>query len=153
MERLPEWVRPGEALDVIRAKGFSALEKYVEREGHSRVPRSHMEDGFNLGHWVTTQRSTGQRRISPERISWLESLPGWVWNVPDSAWEEGFSVLEKYVQREGHARVPQSHVEDGVNLGIWVSNCKRRRERLTVDQMSRLGDLPGWKWPSKQVKP
>jgi len=128
-------------------EGFSALRKYIAREGHSRISQSHIEDGFSLGRWVTRQRSR-KESLPPERISRLESLAGWVWDALADAWEVRFAALLRYVEREGHAAVPLLHIEDGHKLGHWASNCRFRAERLTADQKSRLGSLPGWEWPS-----
>src|SRR6516162_1545883 len=39
-------------LETDWAEGFRYLTIYKEREGHCRVPRSHKENGFQLGSWV-----------------------------------------------------------------------------------------------------
>ena len=31
--------------------------RYVEREGTALVPHNHLEEGFELGQWVTVQRA------------------------------------------------------------------------------------------------
>ena len=59
--------------------GFVSLGKYFAREGHAIVPSSHTENDFNLGQWVRLQRRA-KERFSTERLSRLESLPGWTWN-------------------------------------------------------------------------
>jgi Helicase associated domain len=72
-------------------EGFRHLVIYKEREGHCRVPDRHMEDGFRLGQWVSHQRSKGDR-MPVERRRQLDEL-GFVWNVLDKNWEEGFRHL------------------------------------------------------------
>jgi len=104
--------------DAAWDNGFSYLTKYVEQEGHARVPRSYKtEDGYKLSQWVQVQRSRWDH-LTPERKSRLESL-GLVSNPHDAAWEEGFSYLTKYIEQEGHARVPQLY-----KTGRWL--CARQ---------------------------
>ena len=43
--------------------------------------------------------------------------------------------------------VPQSHKEDGANLGLWVSKQRqlKRKETLNADRETRLEDV-GFGW-------
>ena len=51
----------------------------------------------------------------------LESLEGWIWDIAEFKWEEGFSYLQAFVEKEGHARVPQNFkTKDGHNLRSWI---------------------------------
>ena len=131
----------------------------------ARVPVSHTEDGYPLGTWVNDQRKKYRTdRLSPERIAFLESFPGWVWNPQDASWEEGFAALERFVAREGDARIPNHHMEngarerharvtrghreDGYPLGSWATTQfpAYRAGRLSPDRIARLKELPGWVW-------
>ncbi|WP_436842233.1 helicase associated domain-containing protein [Streptomyces virginiae] len=59
------------------------------------------------------------------------------------------------MEREGHQPVPRGHSEeiavDGetepvvVKLGVWVSNTKSRRDKLSADQLAALAEL-GMDW-------
>ena len=60
-------------------KGFAALQKFHEREGHCRVPRKHQEDRFKLGIWIGTQRAK-KDRLSRNKIKRLNAL-GFVWKA------------------------------------------------------------------------
>jgi len=128
-------------------QGFTCLNEYIEREGHARVPLKYKtEDDYNLGSWVANKRST-KVRLTSEQINKLESLSGWVWGVSEYQWEQGFSYLKTYVEREGHARIVQSYkTEDDYNLGSWVTNKRSTKERLTSEQINRLESLSGWAW-------
>jgi superfamily II DNA or RNA helicase len=72
------------------------------------------------------------------------------------AFQRGIQALTQWVQREGvHRPVPRGHSEqiavDGepepvaVRLGVWVSNTKSRRDKLTQEQRAALAEL-GIEW-------
>ena len=72
-------------------------------------------------------------------------------------WERGYAALRAYVEREGHADVPDRHREGELQLGRWLQTQRKRkqaRERseeerkaktkasaLSDDEMSRLESL------------
>ena len=122
-------------------EGFNKLEQFKEREGHLKVPRGHKEDNINLGLWVGRQRKI-KDTLTPERIERLEAL-GFVWDILAEQWEESFSRLEQFKEREGHCKVPKGYKEDG--LGLWVLNQRRQREKLTPERIERLNAL-GFVW-------
>ena len=125
---------------------LESLRAYAAREGHARVPRTHVEAGVNLGHWVKTQRAK-HKVLSAERRSMLEAIPGWTWASRDDAWVHRLELLHAYVAREGHARVPKSHLEAGVNLGHWVSTQRKLQGSLSAQRRAELEAVPGWLWP------
>jgi hypothetical protein len=135
------------ALEFQWEAGFSYLEAYVEQAGHARVPSSHKtEDGYRLGSWADRQR-TKKEQLTPDRFKRLNSLAGWVWDVSEFQWEEGFSYLEAYVEQVGHARVPAKYkTEDGYRLGQWISRQRTKKEQLTPERLKRLNSLAGWVW-------
>ncbi len=126
---------------------YVILKQYVEREGHALVPRSHKS-----GRWVTNQRTAYKNgKLSQDRIDRLEKLPGWVWSQLEVSWEEHFIILKKCVDKEGNARVPSLHIEDGFNLGNWVNFLRTayKNGKLTQDRIDRLEKLPGWVWDAR----
>lgn len=67
-----------------------------------------------------------------------------------SAFEKGVAALAQYKAREGSVTVPRAHVErleDGseVKLGVFLSNSKSRRAKLTADKIAALAGL-GLEW-------
>jgi hypothetical protein len=129
---------------------FTLLKQFVAREGHARVPTTHVEDGQKLGVWAKVLRRR-RAEISQVRRAQLEAL-GFTWNLIDDAFENNFSLLEQFVAREGHARVPQLHIEGGRKLGAWVANLRNRRGGLSRERITRLKNV-GFVWKIKQSKP
>ena len=64
-------------------EGLYHLRAYAEQTGHSQPPSKFVsDDGFRLGGWVNVRRTAyGRGKLSQERISQLEALPGWTWKV------------------------------------------------------------------------
>src|SRR5260221_8220695 len=93
---------------------FGLLETFVDKNGSCRVPvRFKAGDGFALGQWVNVQRRS-KDLMDPDRRQRLEALPGWSWDVFSAQWEEGFTHLKQFLEREGHCRViPGYKTEDG----------------------------------------
>ena len=145
LEALPGWA--WNAHDAKWQEGFEHLETFVAEHGHARPAQNHSVSGFNLGQWVQNQRGI-MRRMPPERRARLEALPGWTWNARDSKWEEGFTHLQAFVARHGHAQPTQNLAVDGFRLGVWVNAQRRKRENLTAIRRDRLESLPGWIWDS-----
>jgi hypothetical protein len=146
LEGLPGWVwhSHDEAFD----RGFAALRLFAEREGHVRVPCKHIEGGARLGVFIQHQRQA-RHTMSAERRALLEALPGWSWSRKDDAFRRNVETLRRFVEREGHARVPQKHMEDGIQLGLFVSNQRRSRDLLSKSRRELLESFPGWVWSAR----
>ena len=128
---------------------FGLLQRFGEREGHSRPPAGYVEDGYRLGSWVNNQRTKcANRKLASDRVARLEALPGWTWDVLTEQWEKGFDYLCRFAEREGHSWPPASYVEDGYRLGSWVNGQRTAytKGKLDPDRASRLEALPGWTW-------
>ncbi|KPI15739.1 helicase-associated protein [Actinobacteria bacterium OK006] len=121
-------------------------------------------EGDDLGRWIERQTNNWpqlsteqQERLSALGIRPAErpsaaparkgaaSGPGTV----SAAFQRGVVALAQYVQREGTHTVGRSHTEriviadqeHNVKLGIWVSNTKSRRDKLTEPQRAALAEL------------
>jgi hypothetical protein len=124
---------------------FGLLGQFKEAEGHCRVPQSYILNGFNLGNWVALQRTT-KDRLSPERRWRLDDL-GFVWDLYDEAWEEGFNKLLQFKEAEGHCRVPSSFKLDAYKLGTWVVHQRtdKVKRQLSAEQKQKLEEA-GFIW-------
>lgn len=130
-------------------------------------------EGDDLGKWLQRQKNPGNwAQLSTEQRERLTALGI---NAPvapspapaaaptaksqgkaQQAFQRGLAALTQWVEREGADRpVPRGHGEpiavDGeaepviVKLGVWVSNTKSRREKLTQEQLDALRKL-GMDW-------
>ena len=80
LEAVPGWA--WDPLEDQWEEGFVHLRCFAEREGHARVPRDRVDDGFQLGAWVIRQRSGhGRGALNGAQVERLEKLPGWVWDA------------------------------------------------------------------------
>jgi hypothetical protein len=151
LESLPGW--SWDPFSDQWEEGFSRLRQFSERQGHCRVPRgSKTDDGNGLGGWIVRQR-TNKEKISPDRRQRLESLPGWSWDARSELWEEGFSHLKQFSEREGHCLVPTGYETDGGYwLGTWISAQRRNMDTMKSRRRQRLEALPGWSWDALSEK-
>jgi len=149
LEALPDWT--WSALGDKWGEGFGHLQRFAEREGHTRVPHDHVEKGYRLGQWVSVQRVRLPHARSPgaaDRMARLDALPGWTWSTLADKWERGFEHLQRFAEREGHTRVPWGFVEDDFRLGAWAQRQRTLKAtgRLDTSRIARLEALPGWTW-------
>jgi len=128
-------------------EGFRYLTEFANREGHTRLAAKYKaSDGYRLGQWVAIQRRK-RDSMPTERTARLEAIPGWVWNVIEAQWEDGFRYLREFVGREGHCMVLTGYkAADSFRLGQWVSAQRANRDSLTPERIARLEELPDWIW-------
>jgi len=79
LEKFPGW--SWNMYETLWIEALHHLEKYVSREGHSRVPENYKtEDGFRLGRWVSRCRNNYKsNKLSKDQIKELGKFPGWTW--------------------------------------------------------------------------
>jgi hypothetical protein len=103
---------------------------------------------------VWTALTDGQReRLEQLGITPLppeSETPANARKAASGAFERGIAALTQYKARTGSVAVPRAHVErleDGseVRLGVFLSNSKSRRAKLSADKLQQLAD-PGLEW-------
>ncbi|MFE0231899.1 Helicase associated domain protein [[Kitasatospora] papulosa] len=126
-------------------------------------------DGDDIGRWLQQQKQPATwARLLPEQQERLTALGVEPAQAPppapaadraakgpskaQQAFQRGLAALAQWVEREGADRpVPRAHGEEiavegevepvVVKLGVWVSNTKSRRDKLTADQLAALTKL------------
>ena len=129
-------------------ESFVALERFKAREGHCNVPRDKLEGIVKLGRWIRAQR-TNQDKLPAISRKRLDTI-GFIWNLRDRAWEEGYSALKRFRTREGHSGVPQHHIEGAFKLGQWVNLQRTRQKKLHSERKRRLDSI-GFVWNPRQA--
>lgn len=87
-------------------------------------------DGLNrpLRLWVAAQLC---KFWDNELDSWIAEallqMPGWDWYPLSEADQAGVAAFRSFVAWEGHADVPDGHVEDDVDLDAWLGSVRRRK--------------------------
>ncbi|MFD3329589.1 Helicase associated domain protein [Streptomyces sp. NPDC058701] len=126
-------------------------------------------DGDDVGRWLQQQKQPAHWvRLLPEQQERLTALGVQPNQTPppaaaasrgakgpskaQQAFQRGLAALTQWVEREGADRpVPRGHSETitvggetepvTVKLGVWVSNTRARRDKLTADQLAALAKL------------
>ena len=70
---------------------------------------------------------------------------GFVWDILTEQWEEGFSKLQQFKEREGNCKVPDKYKEGDFRLGSWVERQRSNQDKLTPERIKRLNAL-GFVW-------
>lgn len=152
----PSWPLPWQ-------RHYAALRALVgDEEGQADVLPGVTVHGMDIGKWLAKQRQpTIWRGLQAQQRELLEQLgitpteskqapPAKASKGSSGAFEKGVRALAQYTARTGSVTVPRAHVErleDGteVKLGVWLSNTKSRRAKLTTDKLTVLADL-GLEW-------
>ena len=133
---------------------FELLKQFEDREGHTEVSATHMENGVNLGHWVHAQRSYyfGRRprgKVTDERKIKLETLKSWSWAPKQDNLDRRFYLLQKFVDENNTSQVPIGAIIDGFQIGKWVAHLRDayRKGKLHSVVIKRIEDnFTDWQW-------
>ncbi|WP_226487656.1 DEAD/DEAH box helicase [Streptomyces parvulus] len=123
-------------------------------------------EGDDIGRWLQRQNNPGTwAQLLPEQQERLSKLGVQPAQAPSpapaaarttkgpskaqAAFQRGLAALTQWVEREGDRPVPRGHSEQitvngepvTVKLGVWVSNTKARRDKLSAEQLAALAEL------------
>lgn len=154
---------PGWRWDILAAHDAACVDllaEYVAWKNDANVPERWSEDGLDLGVWlrkVRRARALGHldRPLIDEltAVTPRRSAAGALrWYRGQCLWLVGLEAMWQFVRREGHARVPDGHVEaltdTEIPLSMWCRNQRRERRhgRMTDSMAALLDKVPGWRW-------
>jgi hypothetical protein len=105
-------------------------------------------EGLQLGNWQSRQRHMyRQGNLSEDKINRLEEI-GFVWDMYDEAWEQGFQATLKYKEQTGSPNLAKQHITpEGFPLGSWQNTQRMRYKngKLAEDRIKRLEEI-GFVW-------
>lgn len=122
----------------------------MAEQSASGLPRT-FSDKYLSG-WILKQRKLyAAKTLEKDKQSKLQSLKGWRWSNDDlknDEWTAMYAHLERFVNTNGHAKVRDKLVVDGVKLGTWVAVQRRRYTAgtITKSQVDLLQKLQKWSW-------
>lgn len=137
------------------------LSEYIAEYGNSRVPSDFVTtDGYKLGVQVGNVRSLKTFIVGhpdgKNRTAWLDSLPGWCWNIvleeTLERWNKFATSLEEYVVRHETSVVPLTYTDErGYSLGRSMMCLRSFRHLLRghpkqEELVEILECLPNWSW-------
>ncbi|MET8454715.1 helicase associated domain-containing protein, partial [Streptomyces sp. NPDC005209] len=106
-------------------RGWTAPARFVEREGHARVPYDHKGGPYPLGQWVAEQRrayTAGQ--MTGKRIERLEQF-GIVWDPAGTAFQENLAAARACYNQHWTLCAPRTATALDRPVGQWLSNLRR----------------------------
>ncbi|WP_327173829.1 Helicase associated domain protein [Streptomyces sp. NBC_01335] len=164
----PDW-NPDWTIDWQRHYA-AARELLTEETGPADLLPGVSVHGCDVGTWVAAQRQpstwaalTDQQRDRLEQLG-IRHAPAVAPETAEaparvSAFEKGLAAVAQYQAREGHLTIPRTHIETVVigdqehqiRAGVFLTNQKSRRTKLTTDKLTALAAL-GLNW-AQRVRP
>jgi len=127
---------------------FGCMAAYKSQFGDCQVPNV-WPTNPSLGLWVANQRQAYRKgKLSIDRIRRLEGI-GFSWNAKDTSWEEMFTLLTLFRDKESHCNVPILFPGEPT-FGWWVSNQRQayKKGQLDPERIVRLEAI-GFDWDTR----
>jgi hypothetical protein len=130
-------------------QGFQETLQYKKQFGNANAPNKHKTSGgFKLGRWQGTQRGNFKNnKLDSKKIHRLEEI-GFVWDILDQAFEQGFQETLQYKNQYGDANATIDYkTPNGFKLGSWQSERRKsfKRNKLSPERIHRLEKI-GFVW-------
>lgn len=122
------------------ARGLQLAQSYAAEHGHLCIPYRHEQDGFQLGLWLSNQRSTGPA-LSPTRSQALADLDPW-WNPPWSTLWQRYYLRARQLTATGRTLVAdQGFPGTSPELGSWLYRQCQLYQELHPQQRRLLAGI------------
>ncbi|MBF0446603.1 MAG: helicase associated domain-containing protein [Magnetococcales bacterium] len=120
---------------------FQEFRHFKTVHGHGKLPeRSPKNPALAL--WAkTVRREWTMGRLDGEKAALLTEA-GFVWDLEEAAWENGFNKLCKFYKKEGHFSIPPT-LKQEPDLPGWVKKQRGdfARKRLKAERKNRLEQI------------
>lgn len=134
---------------------FQEAERYYREHGELRMPKQYEQNGIKLWVWLNFQhREAKQGKLSAEQLKKLGEIDFFENTPRYRTWEDTYLMAKRYYEENGNLDITRDYKnEDGLCLGRWVEEQRRRLRRgtLTAEQIERL-DAIEMRWNDLQKK-
>lgn len=132
-------------------KMFYLLESYLQEHGNTRVPRSYIVNGINLGNWTSaireSLRGTGRKLVTDEQKQLLYQIGfefNWYQNDNNEKWDKNYALVTEYALSFGVDSIIESTKYKGCCIGNWIhtQRClfnKGKLSELRIRKLSAIG--------------
>jgi len=127
-------------------ESFEILKKYVKSEKSLPTKEHVTKEGILIGRWVNHQRVLGNSgKLSADKVTKLNSIPHWKWDVFGSAWDDAYQKLEEFLRESGGVWPKyETKTLSGFGLGDWVYTQRKKFDNLKPMQQKKLLALKGF---------
>jgi superfamily II DNA or RNA helicase len=128
------------------------LAKYeIEHHKLPSAAQGQLPEIKSLGNWSSTQReSYRDGKMSSQRISDLEKIPGWYWDGNDA------NIIDLVNFQKKFKRLPKQHSsnENEQKLCNTITGFRRKYRKKNLDDkwITKLEKIPGWYWHKDELK-
>ena len=160
-----KWKIPTKKKNLTWMENYNLLKNYFVKYGNSDVKRSFVtldgitfnDEGYNLGMWVSRQRTYYKEgRLSEDKINLLNEVRfKWNEDVVVKTWEEAYELAKNYYLCYGNLNIKTDFKtndgvtfdDNGYGLGAWIyiQRNKYSKEELDIEKI-RLLDSIGMIW-------
>ena len=144
LEKLDGWFWEKDPFD----NHYDELKQWIKT--NKKLPSCMSKDPQEkqLGSWCTHLRENKKKgKLSDERITKLELLDGWYWELADP-FDDHYGELKQWIKINN--KLPSQHSNDlqEKQLGRWCSQKRfdKKKSKLSDDKIQKLEKLDGWVW-------
>ena len=119
------------------------VKKYYRQYGHIDIPYGWMENGYNLGSWISDQRKAYKKgTLSQSRIDILNVL-GMKWDYLDENWKKIYDEVQEYLMNHGELHLRNTSTQQERKYYYWIQDQSEmlRKGKLSEEKAEMLGKL------------
>ncbi len=109
-------------------------QRYIEQGGSPSVPYNEVFEGVALGSWIATQRRNFKAGALDEETAQTLASRGVVFDLLATRHQMMLDLHQRYIEQGGSPNVPDKEVFEGVSLGRWIKNQRRKFKAGALDE-------------------